>query len=111
MCKNIMDRSITGWHQDVLEELFETVQDEISRGYVEGFYIGRTTDLERRCSEHGCDLMILLYQTESDDHAIQVEDCLIKQSSPHEKCWNEAEGGGGGISQEESGGVYIYAFL
>ena len=111
MSRHIFDKSETGYPKDVIPKLISIVDNEISQKYVKGFYIGRTADYKRRYDEHGCGIMILLYKTDSDENAITVEDYLINAFISHDKCRNKAESGGGGVSQEESGGiVYLCIF-
>ena len=110
MNRNIFNKSETGWPQDVIPKLFGVVNSEISRKYVKGFYIGRTTDPKRRYDEHGCNMMVLLYKTDSDENAMTIEENLIKRFTSHDKCRNEAESGSGRIPQKESGEV-IYLCL
>ena len=79
MSRHILDKSETGWPHNVIPKLIGVVDSEISRKYVKGFYIGRTTDPKRRYDEHGCDMMVLLYKTDSDENAVTVEEDLIKR--------------------------------
>jgi hypothetical protein len=99
---------LTGWPSKVKSKLYSKVYYIAnSKVEVEDFYVGRTVDLNQRKSTHGCDKIIPIYQTDSKDNAIEIEDYLIKSFYFHSKCSNDAQNGGGGISEDYIYYVYV----
>ncbi len=78
-------KTLTGWPNDVLGELINYVSLINGRKTVKAFYIGRTVDVDKRRSEHGCDEIIAIYYTDSNDNAIIVEDELINKFYNYKK--------------------------
>ena len=102
---------LTGWPKDVLNELIEHVSLINSRKSVKKFYIGRTVDVDNRKSDHSCDEIEAIYSTDSPDNAIVIEDILIKKFYNYNKCINNANHGGGGVSEEYGSYVYVAIWL
>ena len=98
---------ITGNPGQVLTELAKWISAIINDNSVKEFYIGRTVDLNKRQSDHGCDKIKPIYKTDSTNNAIIVENNLIKKFYVNSKCSNESEHGGGGISEEYVSYVYV----
>lgn len=94
---------IKGWPADVVNNLNNLISDIIRRREIKEFYIGRTNDCNATQSRHGCDEIFALYETNSSENAITVEDTLIRKFIGHPKCNNDNSHGGGGVSSE-----YIY---
>jgi hypothetical protein len=101
------DFPLTGWPHDVLDELVEVIQQILERKDISDFYIGRTTDLNASRNRHGADVIQPLYETDSTEHAMQVENALIEEFFEFAKCSNDAPDSRGGISEEEGGFVYV----
>lgn len=101
------DLPIKGWPTDAIGILEDSISDFIEKRVVGEFYIGRTNDLTAARSRHNCDKIFTLYETNSTDNAIEVEDTLIKTFFDHPKCSNVIDHGGGGASDEYINYVYI----
>jgi len=98
---------LTGWPKCVLQELIRYIEYIANRREINEFYIGRGIDLDERRRQHGCDDIIALYETDSIDNAIEVENALINRFYGHPKCSNDAPHGGGGVSEEYKYQVYL----
>ncbi len=96
-----------GWPATVIPILKREVADFIVNKEIEEFYIGRTDNLTASKSRHGCDDMLALYETDSADNAMDVEDALIKTFHKHSKCSNDAKHSGGGAADYFVNYVYI----
>ncbi|MGB6648158.1 MAG: hypothetical protein WBG01_06435 [Bacteroidota bacterium] len=104
-----METPLKGRPDEVLEDLEQIVLEAIERDEIVLFYIGRSVDLDATQENHGSDEIIPLYETESADNAIEVEDSLLKAFYNHPKCENESAHGEGGISLEAVS--YVYAAI
>lgn len=89
-----------GWPSAVTGDLISVISDFIKKPEIREFYLGRTNDLISTKSRHNCDDIFPLYETNSTDNAIIVEDTLNKIFYKHRKCNNEADHGGGGASDD-----------
>ncbi len=98
---------ISGWPEEVIEQLATEIHRLTGNHRVNEFYIGRTNDLTATRSRHDADEVIALYQTESVENAITVEDGLIDLFYDNVKCSNEHDHGGGGASDEFINYVYV----
>ena len=102
-----MDFPLKGWPVSVIAVLKREVTDFIEDAEVEEFYIGRTSNLAASKSRHGCDDIIGLYETDSADNAMDVEDALIRAFYQHSKCSNDVDHSGGGATDYYINYVYI----
>ena len=102
-----MDFHLTGWPKSILPVVIRNVADFVEDSRLDEFYIGRTNNLTTSKSRHGCDDILTLYQTDSAENAMDVEDALIKIFRKHPKCSNDARHSGGGASDEYVNYVYI----
>ena len=102
-----METPRRGRPDEVLDDLEQIILEAIERDEIVLFYIGRSADLDATQENHGSDEIIPLYETESADNAIEVEDSLLKTFYKHPKCENEGEQGDGGTSLEFVSYVYI----
>ncbi len=98
---------ITGNPSIVLPELAKWISAIVNDNSVKEFYIGRTVDLDKRQSDHGCHKIKPIYKTDSTNNAITIEDDLIKRFYNSLKCSNESDHGGGGTSEEYVNYVYV----
>lgn len=98
---------IKGWPVNILGTLVDAVSYIVYLPKVTRFYIGRTNDIQATRRRHDCDYILLLYKTESADNAIVVEDFLIVSFYNHPKCLNDADHGGGNVSDYYTNYVYI----
>ena len=98
---------IKGWPAEVVDVLADIISDIIAPPEVEEFYIGRTNNLSATRSRHDCDEIFGIYETDSVDNAIEVENALIKIFVTHPKCSNNSDHGGGGASDDYINGAYI----
>jgi hypothetical protein len=104
-----MDTPLKGSPDEVLDDLEQIILEAIERDEISQFYIGRSVDLDTTQERHGSDEIIPLYESESADNAIEVEDSLLKTFYNHPKCENESGHGDGGIFL---GNVsYVYAAI
>lgn len=103
----MFDLPIKGWPTDVIPALKDIISQSIKRREVKEFYIGRTSDCNATKSRHGSDEIFPMYETESPDNAIYVEDSLIRTFIEHPKCNNDNNHGGGGASDEYINYVYL----
>jgi hypothetical protein len=99
--------SITGRPKDVKRDVKHKIMDIIEDDDVDEFYIGRTVDLDKTLSRHGADDIFPVYETESVDYAIEMEDRMIDKFYDHEKCNNKQDHGGGGVSDNYRYYVYV----
>ena len=76
---------LSGAPDDVSRRLIEIIRGRIYSFDVARFYIGRTFNLAGRQKQHGCDLLIPLYQTQSLPNAKTVEAFLIRHFGNHKK--------------------------
>jgi len=102
-----MDTPLKGRPDEVLDDLEQIISEAIERDEISQFYIGRSADLDATQERHGSDEIIPLYETESADNTIEVEDSLLKTFYNHPKCENESEHGDGGLFQEYVSYVYL----
>ncbi len=102
---------LTGWPNDAIPELYGRISNLSRDVRVKEFYIGRTNDLEASKRRHGCDRILPCYETTSVDHAVEVEDNLIKTFFNHRKCSNDSTHGGGGASDEFVNYVYVAVWV
>lgn len=98
---------LKGWPRDVISVLQREVGDFIKETEIVEFYLGRTNNLGATQSRHGCDSILDLYQTDSVENAIDVEDALVKSFHNHPRCSNDARHSGGGASDGYVNYVYI----
>lgn len=103
----MFDLPIKGWPTDVIPALEDIISQSIKRREVKEFYIGRTNDCNATELRHGCDAVFPLYETNSANHAIDIENTLIKTFIEHPKCNNANNHGGGGASDEYINYVYL----
>ena len=102
-----METPLKGRPDDVLDDLEQIILEAIERDEIVQFYIGRSVDLDATQEHHGSDEIIPLYEPESADDAIEVEDSLLKTFYNHPKCENESEHGDRAISPEFVSCVYL----
>ena len=102
-----MDTPLKGSPDEVLDDLEQIISEAIERDEISQFYIGCSVDLDATQERHGSDEIIPLYEAESADNAIEVEDSLLKTFYNHPKCENESEHGDGSITQEFVSYVYL----
>lgn len=102
-----METPLKGRPDEVLDDLEQILLEAIERDEIVLFYIGRSADLDATQENHGSDEIIPLYEAESADNAIEVEDSLLRTFYNHPKCENEREHGDGGISLEFVSYVYV----
>lgn len=102
-----MDFPLKGWPAYVIPVLKREVADLVRDPEIEEFYIGRTDNLTTSKSRHGCDEILALYETDSAENAMDVEDALIKAFYQHSKCSNGVDHSGGGASDYYINYVYI----
>lgn len=66
--------------------VLETLTGElIEQSRVKSFYLGHANDLTLTQSKLDCDEILLLYETNNLDHAVQVREILMDTYSGHEK--------------------------
>ena len=104
-------KPITGLPDDVISDVVDAVEDILDDTYLEKFYIGRTNDLERRRSELGADDIVPLYKTDRPENAMDVEGLLLDIFHEDQRCENESEHEGGGVSPDDVQYVYIAVWL
>jgi hypothetical protein len=75
-----MDTPLKGRPDEVLDDLEQIILEAIERDEISQFYIGRSVDLDASQEHHGSDEIIPLYEPESADNAIEVEDSLLEAS-------------------------------
>ena len=102
-----MDTPLKGRPDEVIDDLEQIILEAIEQDEIVQFYIGRSVDLEPAQEHLGSDEIISLYEPESADDAIEVEDSLLKTFYNHPKCENESEHGDRGISLEFMNYVYL----
>jgi len=98
---------LTGRPKQVIFKLKKFIEEIDDDDDVDTYYLGRTNDPEARQSEHGANELVELYQTDSVDNAIEVEEAIIQIFIGHDKCDNEADHGGGGVSDDPPQFVYV----
>ena len=101
---------LKGWPYDVIPLITGFIREDLYEyDNLHMFYIGRCgiSQLDSRFSDHGAEEIIPIYQTTSVDNAIEVEDALINTFYEHDKCDNDAENGGGGVSEDVEHYVYL----
>ncbi len=102
------DFPLKGWPADVIPNLKRNyVPPIIGIRKLREFYIGRTDNLAATRSRHDADDIIPLYETDSADNAIEVEEALIQAFYDYVKCSNENDHAGGGASDSFVNYVYI----
>jgi hypothetical protein len=104
-----MDTPLKGKPDEVLDDLEQTIIEAIERDEISQVYIGRSIDLEATQERHGSDEIIPLYESESAENAVEVEDSLLKTFYNHPKCENESDHGDGSIFLEFA--IYVYAAI
>jgi hypothetical protein len=104
-----MDTPLKGRPDEVLDDLEQIILEAIERDEISQFYIGRSIDLDATQERHGSDEIIALYESESADNAVEVEDSLLKTFYNHPKCENESDHDDGSIFQEFVS--YVYAAI
>jgi hypothetical protein len=102
-----MEFPLKGWPKDIIPVLIREVSSLVRLPEIEEFYIGRTDNLAASKSRHGSHDIIGLYETDSADNAMDVEDALIKAFYAHPKCSNEMDHSGGGATDYFVNCVYI----
>jgi len=102
-----MNTPLKGRPDEVLDDLEQIILEAIEKEEIAQFYIGRSVDLDASQEHHGSDEIIPLYESESAENAIEVEDLLLTTFFNHPKCENESEHGDGGISPEFVNRVYL----
>ena len=102
-----MKTPLKGRPDEILEDLEQIILEAIERDEISQFYIGRSVDLDATQERHGSDEIVPLYEPESADNAIDVEDSLLKTFYNHPKCENESEHGDAAISKEFVSYVYL----
>ena len=98
---------LKGWPNDVIEDLVACAARLITDKSITGFYIGRTNDLNATTRRHSTDNVLALYETDSVNNAIEIENNLIKVFFEHHKCKNENDHAGGGASDAYVNYVYL----
>ena len=101
------DAPLTGWPLNVVEEAAERVRQYADDESIDAFYIGRGVDLADRQNDHDADHIVPLYQSDSPDNAMDVEEMLIKTFIDHRKNENDAADARGGVSDDYVNYVYI----
>jgi hypothetical protein len=104
-----MDTPLKGKPDEVLDDLEQVILEAIEQDEISQFYIGRSIDLEATQERHGSDEIIPLYESESADDAVEVEDSLLKTFYNHPKCENENDHDDGSIFLEFV--IYVYAAI
>jgi hypothetical protein len=107
MRMDAMDFPLKGWPSSVIPVLLREVTDFVEESEIEWFYIGRTDNLAATQSRHGCHDILDLYQTDSVENAMDVEDALIKAFHNHPKSTNDAKHSGGGTQEYYINYVYV----
>ena len=102
-----METPLKGRPDQVLDDLEQIILEAVERDEISQFYIGRSVDLNATQERHGSDEIIPLYEAESADNVIEVEESLLKTFYNHPKCENESEHGDGGIFTEVVSYVYL----
>jgi hypothetical protein len=102
-----METPLKGRPDEVIDDLEQIILEAIERDEIALFYIGCSLDLAATQEHHGADEIITLYQPESADDAIEVEDSLLKTFYNHPKCEDESDHGDRGISREFVSCVYL----
>ena len=102
-----MDTPLKGSPDEVLDDLEQIILEAIERDEISQFYIGRSVDLAATQERHGSDEIIPLYESESAENAIEVEDSLLKTLYNHPKCENESEHGDATIPSKFVSYVYV----
>lgn len=100
-------RALTGRPNEVLALLASWVHSIAGDRTVAEFYIGRAVDVARRKSDHGAHHILAIYQTDSAEHAMQVEETLIDVFYAHRKNSNDAADARGAVSTEFVNYVYV----
>jgi hypothetical protein len=104
-----METPLKGSPNEVLDDLEQMILEAIEGDEISQFYIGRSVDMDAAQERHGSDEIIPLYQSESADDAMEVEDSLLKTFYNHPKCENESNHGDRTIFQEPVS--YVYAAI
>jgi hypothetical protein len=102
-----MDTPLNARPDEVLDDLEQIILEAIERDAISQFYIGRSVDMDATQERHGSDEIIPLYEPESGEDAIEVEDSLLKTFYNHPKCENESEHGDPDISLGFVSCVYL----
>lgn len=106
-----MAQYLTGRPSSVVRQLHQIVQDYADHPKVVEFYLGRATSVEEPQARHGAHEIVGMYETDSADHAIEVEAALIERWLDHPKCSNDAPDGRGGRSEVYRSIVYVALWL
>lgn len=101
-----MELPLTGYPAEVLDALIIIVNTIANEKSVNTFYIGRSNNLDATKSRHGCDKVIPIYETNSPEHSLTIEDDLIKIFIEHPKNDNGVDDSRGNISEEDT--IYVY---
>jgi hypothetical protein len=95
---------------EILARLKRSIAAAVAGASVDEFYIGRSVNMEGRSSDHGCHEIRCLYETQSVERALDLEDALIKHFHNHPKNNND-EAHSGGSTAEGIQHVYLALWL
>ena len=113
---------VTGWPSQVIDEILEDIEEKYNPGFWRElgkwwrgelrmeYKAGMTMDPDRRAREYGddYDYMEVVYETQSYDHAVAVEQGIIDEYIDDSWNNNERAGGGGRLPDgDETHYVYI----
>ena len=98
---------VSGWPIQRIDDVIDLVKVIASDRRVKRFYIGRGVDLNDRRSKHDADHILATYETDSREHAMQIEEMLIPRFYEHPKNVNTALDARGGSSDEWVNYVYV----
>jgi hypothetical protein len=74
-----------GWPAEVMGALETLTAELVEESRVKSFYLGHTNDVTLTRSKLDCDDIVLLYETNNLDHAVQVREMLMDTYAGHEK--------------------------
>ena len=112
-----MSLPFKGWPGACLSDLVELVRGFASHGEIYNFKIGRTNDTTVRHRDYSARYtpapthLIAIYETDSVNHALDIEAALIGRFIKHAKCLNEADHAGGGVSPSYRQYVYVAVWM
>jgi len=98
---------LKGWPRDVLAPARRTVAHLAGLRQIDRFYIGRGVDPEKRRSAHRAHAVVPIYETDSVENAMQVEEFLNARFFNHAKNDNASWDARGGTSQDYVNYVYV----
>lgn len=112
-----MNLPYTGWPSDRLPHLADIILTLAEHDEVYNFKIGRTNDTTIRKRDYAARYdpaptdLLAIYETDSVPHALEVEEELIQLFIDHDKCLNEADHAGGGVSPRYRQYVYVAVWM